>query len=167
MKVLLATEGSGFSKLAIERCCEMFDESMNTEIRIISVAELAVMPVESFPVSADYIRDVDAAAMKKANDAVHEAKREIRSRFPDMSNGLTTTMLTGSPHQAIVEEAKNWGADLIIMGSHGYGFFQRALLGSVSDWVVHHAPCAVLVVRSSETLNGKSTSNRLGKMAHV
>ena len=46
MKVLLATEGSGFSKLAIERCCEMFDESMNTEIRIISVAELAVMDPE-------------------------------------------------------------------------------------------------------------------------
>ena len=48
-----------------------------------------------------------------------------------------------------IEEAQNWGADLIIVGSHGYGFWSRALLGSVSNAVINHAPCSVLVVRGS------------------
>ena len=70
---------------------------------------------------------------------------EIRKELPG-AGGLTTKVVKGSPKEAIVEEAEQWGADLIVMGSHGYGFWQRALLGSVSESVVHHAPCSVLVV---------------------
>ena len=47
----------------------------------------------------------------------------------------------------IVEEAQNWEADLIIVGSHGHGFWKRSFLGSTSDKVIHNAPCSVLVVR--------------------
>ncbi|MCB1025610.1 MAG: universal stress protein [Acidobacteria bacterium] len=51
----------------------------------------------------------------------------------------------------IVEKAKRWNADLIIVGSHGRGFWGRVMLGSISDSLVHHAPCSVLVVRKPET----------------
>jgi nucleotide-binding universal stress UspA family protein len=47
----------------------------------------------------------------------------------------------------ITEEAQKWEADLIIVGSHGQSFWSRALLGSVSNAVVNHAPCSVLVVK--------------------
>ncbi len=154
MKILVPTEGSEFSKAAITKCCEMFDESENTEIRIMSAAEPAYAPTEPFAVSAEYLRDLDADSLKKANDAVAQAEAEIRKGFPELAVGLTTRVVKGSPKQAIVEEAESWGADLIIMGSHGYGFWQRALLGSVSNSVVHHAPCSVLVVRPSK--NGSS-----------
>ena len=46
-----------------------------------------------------------------------------------------------------VETAEEFGSDLIIVGSHGYSRWERLLLGSVSQSVVHHAPCSVLVVR--------------------
>ncbi len=52
------------------------------------------------------------------------------------------------PKESIVEEAQKWSADLIVLGSHGYGFWERMLLGSVSNAVVHHAPCSVLIVRN-------------------
>ncbi|MEQ1763562.1 MAG: universal stress protein [Pyrinomonadaceae bacterium] len=154
MKVLLATEGSKFSQAAIEKCCKMFEESENTEVRLISAAEPTYGPVEPFAVAAEYNREADAAALESAKAAVSAAEEQIRDKFPDLGVGLTTTVVKGSPAQAIVEEAENWSADLIMMGSHGYGFWQRALLGSVSNSVVHHAPCSVLVVRSRENLNG-------------
>jgi nucleotide-binding universal stress UspA family protein len=154
MKVLLPTEGSDLSMAAIKRFCRMFDESDNTEVEIFSAAEPVYTPTEPFGVSGDYIRDLDKAAMERANDAVARAEADVREDFPDLTAGLTTKVVHGSPAQAIVEEAEKWGADLIIMGSHGYGFWKRALLGSVSNAVVHHAPCSVLVIRSPEKLNG-------------
>ncbi|MGI8495899.1 MAG: universal stress protein [Pyrinomonadaceae bacterium] len=50
----------------------------------------------------------------------------------------------------MVETAENFQADLIIVGSHGYNTWERLLLGSISDSVVHYAPCSVLVVKSSK-----------------
>jgi len=53
----------------------------------------------------------------------------------------------GDPRREIVDEAKDWGADLIVVGSHGRTGMQRWLLGSVAEHVVRHAPCSVEVVR--------------------
>ncbi len=147
MKVLVATDGSEFSRAAVGKCCEMFNESENTAVRIISVAETRVPPIEPFAVSADYFLEINAEARKHANEVVLQAEAEVRNHFSDLAIDLTTKIIVGSPKQAIVEEAKDWGADIIIVGSHGYGFWQKALLGSVSDSVMHHAPCSVLVVR--------------------
>src|SRR5215213_10982752 len=83
------------------------------------------------------------------------AERKIRERFPALRENLSTHILCGSPEQSIVAEAEDWGADLIVVGSHGYGFWERMFLGSVSNAVVHHASCSVLVVRKSASKNGK------------
>jgi len=145
MRVLLATEGSEFSHAAIEKCCQMFAESDNTQIRIIMAVEPMLPPMEPFAVSADYVSEIDAAARKQAAEVVSKAEAEIRSRIPVAD--LTSTVATGSPAQTVVEEAENWAADLIVTGSHGHGFWKRTWLGSVSNAIVHHAPCSVLVVR--------------------
>lgn len=152
MKVLLATEGSEFSKAAIEKCCQMFGDSDNTEMRIISVVKPTVVPAEPFAVSADYIREIDEAARKQATEVVTQAEAEIRKRFPSFATQLSTKVATGPPDQVIVEEAESWGADLIVTGSHGHGFWKRAWLGSVSNAIVHHAPCSVLIVRKDGSI---------------
>jgi nucleotide-binding universal stress UspA family protein len=54
----------------------------------------------------------------------------------------------GDPGESIIEAAAAEAADLIVVGSHGRGTVGRFLIGSVSDHVVRHAPCPVLVVRS-------------------
>ena len=54
----------------------------------------------------------------------------------------------GDPATEIVRAAQEWPADIIVMGSHGREGISRALLGSVAESVVRHAPCPVLVVRS-------------------
>jgi nucleotide-binding universal stress UspA family protein len=62
----------------------------------------------------------------------------------------------GDPAESIVDAARSERADVIVVGSHGRGALGRALIGSVSDQVVRHAPCPVLVVRP---MNGSSGPN--------
>lgn len=54
----------------------------------------------------------------------------------------------GKPATKVVEGAKNWPADLIVMGSHGRGRVEKLLMGSVAESVLRHAPCPVLIVRA-------------------
>lgn len=150
MKILLATEGSEFSTAAIEKCCEIFGESKDAEIRILSAAEPMIVPVEPFAVSAGYLADAQKAAVEGSERSVSTAEEKIRTALPHLTDRLSTKIVKDNPIPAILEEAKEWGADLIIMGSHGYGFWQRTFLGSVSNSVVHHAPCSVLIVRPKQ-----------------
>ena len=59
------------------------------------------------------------------------------------------TQLAGNPGRLICELAENWSADLILVGSRGLKGLKEMFLGSVSNYVTHHAPCSVLIVRHS------------------
>ncbi len=54
----------------------------------------------------------------------------------------------GRPASEVVKAAREWPADLIVIGSHGRGGVARVVLGSVADGVLRHAPCPVIVVRA-------------------
>jgi nucleotide-binding universal stress UspA family protein len=58
-----------------------------------------------------------------------------------------TAVRDGDPRAVILDEAKEWDADLIVLGSHGHSRLERWLLGSVARSIVDHAPCSVEVVR--------------------
>ena len=67
------------------------------------------------------------------------------------------TQNPGNPAKTICEMAKNWQADLIIIGRRGRTGLSELLLGSVSNYVIHHAPCAVLTVQPT---NSQPKTNR-------
>ncbi len=151
MKILIATDGSDYSKAAVEECCRWVIQPENAEVLIVSTFEDGhPISTEPFAISAEYYQKLVDAVREQSQSFVEEAKKTIRGRFPAAEFVISTEALAGSPDQQIVERAKEWKADLIVVGSHGRGFWGR-LLGSVSDGVVHHAPCSVLVVRKSET----------------
>lgn len=151
MKILVATDGSDFSKAAIGFCQNVISDPKNTSLKILLTVERPVpMAVEPFAISAEYYNEIEQSLREKGKTNVEQAEAEIRSLFPDGLLELTTEVITGSAQRIIVERAEDWGADLIIVGSHGYGFWSRTLLGSVSNSVVHHAPCSVLVVRNGD-----------------
>ena len=75
------------------------------------------------------------------------AELVLRGRHDQVSTSFL--IWEGDPAESIVEAAKSEGADIIVVGSHGRAALGRALIGSVSDQVVRHAPCPVMVVRSS------------------
>jgi nucleotide-binding universal stress UspA family protein len=148
MKIIIATDGSEFSKVAIEKGCQMVVKPAETSIKIVSVYEkLAPMGTEPFAVSSEYYHEVEKAAKKQAEAFVAQAADLIKTAFPDSGITIETEAVMGAPDHTIVEIAKDWNADLIIVGSHGHGFWGRMMLGSVSDSIMHHAPCSVMIVR--------------------
>lgn len=152
MKILLATDGSNFSKAAIDALANIVAKPENAIFKIVSTHEFPAM-LASDPfigASAEYYDGIEKAGHRKAKEAVEQAETRIRSLFPEVSLNITAEVLSGSPQRVLVEKAKAWGADLIVVGSHGYGFWSRAMLGSVSNSIAHHAPCSVLVVRTAE-----------------
>jgi nucleotide-binding universal stress UspA family protein len=149
MKILIATDNSEYSRNAIEKCCDFIGNPKETLVKILSVYEAQVpMAAEPFAISAEYYQRLDEFAHERAKEAVDDAVKIIRERCPDIANVTTADVELGRPAEVILETAKSWGADLIMVGSHGRGFWGRLTLGSVSDTVVHHAPCSVLVVRT-------------------
>jgi len=94
------------------------------------------------------------------------ARREIKDRSTELAErtagwlreqGLAAeaTVRDGEPGPAIVEEAKEWGADLVVVGSRGHTGLRRMLAGSVSQYVVDHAPCPVEVVHVKQKDGGQ------------
>jgi len=88
--------------------------------------------------------DVDKAAQIALSNAVTESTSELHSEVP-----VAQEVVRGPAARALVDEAA--AADLLVVGSHGHGGFFGAMLGSVSQQCVHHAPCPVVVVRHGRT----------------
>lgn len=148
MKILIATDGSEFSRAAIERGCGMLRADSSVEFRIISVYEQIVpMAAEPFAISAQYFQEMMEVARKQCVSFVEDAKQSVISAVGDAEVAIDTEVRLGAPVTVIIDEATDWGADLILLGSHGRGFWGRLTLGSVSDAVMHHAPCSVMIAR--------------------
>ena len=84
---------------------------------------------------------------KQGATTVEQAASRLRIGEGSRSLEITTEVLEGSPKELIVDEAKRWGADLIVLGSHGRGAIGRFFLGSVSLAVAAHASCSVEIAR--------------------
>jgi nucleotide-binding universal stress UspA family protein len=145
MRIIIGTDGSEFSKAAVRETCRFFKPE-DAEILIVSAYEdAAPIAAEPFAISAEYYQKLEDAVREQAEEFVSEAAGQLRGLCSKEPN-VTTRVVCGAPDQQLIEIAKEWRADLIVVGSHGRGFWGR-LLGSVSTGVIHHAPCSVLVVR--------------------
>lgn len=148
MRILVATDGSRFSTAALEQCCAFFGQVRPIEIRVISVYEAQVpIAAEPFAISAEYYQRLDNFARQRSESVVDTAITYIRSKFDAAVIELSSKIEMGRPAEVISDEARLWNADVVVVGSHGRGFWGRLTLGSVSDAVIHHAPCTVMVVR--------------------
>jgi len=90
---------------------------------------------------------------KRSEEAVSAARELIASA----GIKTETAVLEGSPKRRIVEESKSWGADMVVVGSHGRRGLTRYLLGSVSEAVAMHAHCSVEVIRDRDLLGAAAS----------
>jgi nucleotide-binding universal stress UspA family protein len=148
MKILIATDGSDFSRAAIEKCCRLLKLSERPQIKVVSVYEqTAPIAAEPFAISAPYYQEMMDLARRQCETFAADSVEQIKKLVPDAGSNVQTEVRIGTPARVIVDEAKDWNADLIVVGSHGRSFWGRLTLGSVSDAIIHHAPCSVLVAR--------------------
>lgn len=148
MKILFATDGAKQSEAAAEMLGS-FALSDGDEIKIVSVVDMAVpMAIDIYGGYLPDSSELEKTARENASKLLEQAETKIRSYFADKNLMISSEVLFGSPESRIVETAEAIRPDLIVLGSHGYSRWERLLLGSVSDSVVHHAPCSVLIVRT-------------------
>ena len=137
-KILLATDGSRDAELARTTAVDLAN-STDSEVHVVTVApgypsydirNPAV--VEQLRKQAEDILNEQVEKIEQSGGKVAEKHLRIAERYRA---------------QQIVQVAEYIGAGLIVMGSRGLGGVRRALIGSVSDSVVRHSHCAVMVVR--------------------
>ena len=146
MKILLAVDGSPCSDAAVEEVSRR-PWPDGSSIKVLTTFELPSPPTpEAWALPINYFEEMDLALHKQAENVVERAIAKLK---PALSKNvsLDAQILPGSPQSVILDEADEWGADLIVVGSHGYRAWERFLLGSVSQSVVSHAKCSVEVVR--------------------
>src|SRR5918993_5583133 len=146
-KILLASDGSREAELAARTAAELAT-STNSELHLISVAR-------GYPDPAYYTDEV-VLLYETYEEALEAVKGETRKVLDEQVQKVEEAggaveeahlMIGERPDQAIIHLAEELGVGLIVMGSQGLGGVRRALIGSISDSVVRHAHCPVMIVR--------------------
>jgi len=154
MKVLLAVDGSSFSEEAAREVARR-PWPAGSKLKVISVIEPPYAPeLGPYGLPQTYFDEMEKLAAGKARAAVEGALTILRA---GEDKGLKVSSETphGPSKQTIIEEAERWGADLIVVGSHGYGFWGRLLLGSVSQGLASAAPCSVEIGKGPAPTEGR------------
>ncbi len=138
-RILVAVDGSPFADAAVDQAISL-GGICNSQIFVISVVALYPEQMEVAPALVETMSEDVRKHLDRAKEKIEKA---------DMSCE-TIVHMGGQPHQFIIQEAKEKGIDLILMGTHGRSGLKRILLGSVAQNVIGHAPCPVMVVPSVE-----------------
>jgi nucleotide-binding universal stress UspA family protein len=143
--IVVGTDGSNTAKEAVRQAIDLAKQ-VGASLDIVSAYE---------PVSGDRLRQEQREIPKDVEWAVNpredvdhtleEAAREAREAGVEVE----TFARQGDPADAILDVAEERGSDLIVVGNKGMTGAKRFLLGSVPNKVSHHAPCSVLIIRTT------------------
>jgi nucleotide-binding universal stress UspA family protein len=142
-QILLATDGSDESKLAAQAATELSRET-GSEVHLVYVLPTPAQLIGPHSYSAEIRDSLIGGAERDAETFLKEQAEKIRS---DGGKVAETHLRSGDPDKEILRTAEALGVGLIVMGSRGLGAITRMLIGSISDSVVRHAHCPVLVMR--------------------
>jgi nucleotide-binding universal stress UspA family protein len=144
MKILLAIDGSAYSDAAVWEVSRRL-WAPDTEVRLITVdppVDAGLLRGGSPTAFDELVKQQRVEAVRRLNEAMTVFKQNAPNLL------VTPVLREGWPKDVILDEAERWGADLIVVGSHGKGAIRRFFLGSVSLAVATNAPCSVEIVRS-------------------
>jgi nucleotide-binding universal stress UspA family protein len=150
--ILLATDGSKEAEFAARTAVDLA-VGTGSELHVVTVGR-------PFPTAA-YEVYTETMADTLRQEAKHVLDEEVR-KIEEAGDTVARTHLRMDDRrdEAIVHLAEEIGAGLIVMGIRGLGGVRRALMGSVSDSVVRHAHCPVMIVRSEKEVGGRRRFQR-------
>ena len=151
-KILLAADGSEEASLALRTAVDLADRT-NSELHVVTVRR--THPVGAYEI---YNEEITEGLRRQAQDVLDEQVKKIEEEGGTVAGAHH--QVSDRPDEAIVHLSEELGAGLIVMGSRGRGGLRRALMGSVSDSVVRHAHCPVLVVRPDKSVDDHPRSWR-------
>jgi len=143
-RILIAVDGSDVSSHALRDAIALA-QSLHSSLRIVHVVDEVTLNWEgeyaNMPEILESFRESGQRILEKAQIIAREAGMEHEARL------LEVQTLGHRISDVILEEAKDWSADLIVVGTHGRRGLHAVLLGSVSDGVARRATVPVLLVR--------------------
>jgi nucleotide-binding universal stress UspA family protein len=142
-KILLATDGSEEAELALLTAVDLANRT-DSELHVVHVGG-DYHPGPEIVLSPTLLEETLRGLEREARELLDRQVKKIEDTGGTIAEAHL--MMGGRPAQQIVELAEELGIGLIAIGSRGLGGMRRALMGSVSDSVVRHAHCPVLVVR--------------------
>ena len=142
-QILLATDGSDEGKLAAQAATQLSKDT-GSEVHVIYVLPTPTQLIGHHFYSDEIRESLIGGAERDAETFLKEQAEQIGS---DGGKVAETHLRSGDPDKEILRTAESLGVGLIVVGSRGLGAVSRALMGSVSDSVVRHAHCPVLVIR--------------------
>jgi nucleotide-binding universal stress UspA family protein len=141
--ILLATDGSPSAEAAQKEAFELA-QRLDAPLVVVSVAHGAV-PAVGY---AGYgYSNIVAELMEAEHRRVHALLTSVAELAEEEGLRCTAVAVDGFAVEEICRKASEYGAQMIVVGSHGWGAARRFLSGSVSTGLVHSAPCPVLVIR--------------------
>ncbi|KAK6260321.1 hypothetical protein SCA6_014795 [Theobroma cacao] len=154
-KIVVAVDESEESMYALSWCLgNLF--SQNTTNTLVLLYVKPPPPVYSSFDAAGYVfsSDVTTALEKYGSDLVNSVMGRAETIYSKFSSNIIVERIVGSgdAKDVICHTVEKIKADTLVMGSHGYGFLKRTLLGSVSDHCAKHVKCPVVIVKHPEKI---------------
>ena len=140
MKILMGVDDSEFSGDVLRAVVAQF-RAEHTKVRVLHVLQTTAPPPPQM--APGYAPELDDQR-KPAQELVERIANELRGA----GFKVETAVEVGDIREKIIDRASDWGADLIVVGSHGRSGIQRFLLGSVAEFVARNAHCSVEIVRT-------------------
>lgn len=138
-KILVATDASEYSRQALKSAL-VLARKFNSEVELLFVIQKTLVYDES-------LLDGDLILPNQTEQKGDQAIKATLEGIDITDVTLTKKISQGKPANVILQEIENENIDLVVMGSHGYGAIAGALLGSVSQRVLHGAKCSVLIAK--------------------
>jgi nucleotide-binding universal stress UspA family protein len=144
MKILVASRGT-YDEEAVDPALSAlsFPWPEGSEIHVVSVAEVMYPVVVGM--GPDVVDTTDVTV--RTEEEARAAANRIAMRFRALGFVAEGVSMRGDPEASILEHAKEWGADLIVVGSRDRSRMEKFFTGSISESVVKNAPCSVLLLR--------------------
>jgi len=149
-KILVPLDGSELADKALDLALDQA-QRYSADIVLLSVVPPLMIPTTAEPniggaiVSPETVAEIEEGTEAHHRKILSEAIRKSKKSKPGVK--ISSKLAKGNVADRILETAKEGNFDMIIMGSHGLSGFKAFLLGSVSNQVVHKAPCPVLIVK--------------------
>jgi nucleotide-binding universal stress UspA family protein len=143
--ILLATDGSEEAELAALRAVDIAEKS-DSELHVVHVGVVPLFLL-SYPGTLGYYGKLYEQIEQESRERLRELSWRVKVAGGTVAG---SHLRMGAVDLEVVALAKELQADMIVMGCRGHRGIRRTIEGSISDGVIRHAPCPVLVVRSHE-----------------
>jgi nucleotide-binding universal stress UspA family protein len=142
MKILLPVDGSEHSLNAVRHAIRLVKEGLSASFVLVTVQEPTYLYEMVLAPDADVLERVTGAAGSHSLEAAEDLMRHAELAFE-------REVVSGDPAHTILETGERYDCDAIILGARGRGVVRSALLGSVSQAVLHGSPVPVTIVREN------------------